>query len=143
MIPNRQKRLFYVSIVSVFLLLAVMTTSGCEPLRKKFTRQKKKDQGGSSKFIPVLDPIDYPDKVVTPQESYRHYFSLWQAWDKELVMRIEEHASNKKIDFTVHQALAQLTEMEKLLTGEKQKQLGQYIAQLREAQKDLAQPIAI
>jgi hypothetical protein len=115
-------------------------TSGCEPLRKKFVRQKKKD-GESAEFIPVLDPVDYPNKVESTAEAYRRFYSLWQVWDKELVMRVEEQASDKKIGFTFNQVLVQMNEMEKLLTGEKQKKLGTYIDQFGLLQKDLQQPV--
>src|SRR3989338_8775878 len=124
------------AVGSVLVLLVAML-SGCEPLRKKFTRQKKKDQSQSSQFIPVLDPLDYPDKVQTPEEKYRHSFSLWQVWHKELMMRLEEQASDKKINYTFNQVMVQLTEMEKLLTGEKQEKLGEYIGQLSGLQQEL------
>lgn len=136
-------RTMAVPMAKLLTVLLVFSTSGCEPLRKKFTRQKKKDASQSSQFIPVLDPIDYPDKVESPEESYRHYFSLWQVWDKELVMRIQEHASDKKINFTFNQFLVQLTEMEKLLSGEKRQKLNEYIAQLSGLQKDLGQPAGV
>ena len=133
---------FQVSLALVFVTF-LLTSSGCEPFRKKFTRQKKKDESPTSQFVPVLDPVDYPDKVESPPELYRHHFSLWQVWDRELIMRIEEHASNKKINDTVDQSLTQLTEMQKLLTGEKQKKLSEYVAQLNALKKDLEQPAAV
>ena len=129
-------------VVTLLLVLFVLSANGCEPLRKKFTRQKKKDES-QSQVIPILDPIDYPDAVESPEASYRQYFSLWQVWDKELAMRIGEHASDKKISVTFNQFLVQLMAMEKLLTGEKQQKLNQYITQLSALQKDLGQPAAI
>ena len=144
MTANRKTRSSCFRIFTAgFLVMFFITMAGCEPLRKKFTRQKKKDQNEGTKFIPVLDPIEYPAKVESPAEAYKHYFSLWQVWDKELIMRVEEHASNKKINFTVNQLLTQLTEMEKFLTGEKQQQLSQLIAQINQVQRDLAQPVGI
>ena len=130
------------AIIKLLLVLFVMTVSGCEPLRKKFTRHKKKDES-QSQVIPVLDPIDYPNAVESPEASYRQYFSLWQVWDKELVMRIGEHASDKKISFTFNQLLLQLTEMEKLLSGEKRQKLKEYIMQLSALQKDLDEPAGV
>ena len=128
--------------IKFLLVFFIITASGCEPFRKKFIRQKKKDES-QSQMIPVLDPIDYPAKVESPEDSYRQYFSLWQVWDKELVMRIGEHASDKKINFTFNQLLLQLTEMEKLLSGEKQQQLNQYITQLSALHNDLSQPAGV
>ena len=127
------------TIAKVLIILLIFIASGCEPLRKKFTRQKKKDESQSA-FIPVLDPVDYPDKVETPEESYRHYFSLWQVWDKDFMMRLQENSSDKKINFTFNQVLLQLTEMEKLLTGEKQQKIREYIGQLTALGQDLKQP---
>lgn len=128
--------------VGLLLITILLTSGGCEPLRKKFVRQKKKDQT-RKEFIPVLDPIDYPASVQSPADAYRHYFSLWQVWDKELVMRIEEGASDKKISFTFNQLMIQLTELEKLLTGEKKTQMTQFITQLNDIQRQLAQPAGI
>jgi len=130
------------TIAKVLIILLIFIASGCEPLRKKFTRQKKKDESQSA-FIPVLDPVDYPDKVETPEESYRHYFSLWQVWDKDFMMRLQENSSDKKINFTFNQVLLQLTEMEKLLTGEKQQKIREYIGQLTALGQDLKQPAQI
>jgi hypothetical protein len=134
MIKTQQIRVTLIALVALTLLV-----SGCEPLRKKFVRQKKKDES-ASQFIPVLDPVDYPDKVASAPELYQHYFSLWQVWNKELLMRVQEQASDKKITFTFNQVLVQLTAMEKLLTGDKQKALNGYISQLDGIQKELEQP---
>lgn len=128
--------------VGLLVITILLTAGGCESLRKKFVRQKKKDQT-KKEFIPVLDPIDYPAKVQSPEEAYRHYFSLWQVWDKELVMRIEEGASDKKISFTFNQLMIQLTELENLLTGEKKTQMNQFITQLNDIGQQLAQPAGI
>ena len=49
-------------IIFICLLSVSLIAGGCEPLRKKFTRQKKKDQETSA-IIPILEPIDYPEKV--------------------------------------------------------------------------------
>jgi hypothetical protein len=128
--------------IGLILIIVVLTAAGCEPLRKKFVRQKKKDES-NPQFLPVLDPVDYPANVQTPEESYRHHFSLWQVWDKELVMRIEEKASDKKINFTFNQVMVQLAELEKLLRDEKKTQMNQYITQLNDIQRDLGQPRGI
>ena len=136
----KSKRPVFGIITPLLLVTFVMTiTSGCEPLRKKFTRQKKKD-AGTAEFIPVLDPVDYPDKVATAEELYRHYYSLWQVWDRELLVSVQQQTSDKRIKANLDQVLVQLTEMGKLLTGEKQKTLQGYTDQVNTIQKDLIQP---
>ena len=81
---KKDKRRFFIkkdqwrNFIGGFLIVAVMmTTVGCEPLRKKFIRKRKAAQE-SSEDIPVLEPIDYPDKVYTAEDLYKQHYSLWQ-----------------------------------------------------------------
>ena len=69
-------------ILGVCLISLTATLIGCEPLRKKFTRNKKNKEV-SQEFIPVLEPIDYAENTKTPEEEYKHYYSLWKVWEKE------------------------------------------------------------
>ena len=59
--------------IIIFLFLSTVLMTGCEPLRKKFTRKRKKDQ--ESEIMPVLDPIDYPARMDSPERRYRHFYS--------------------------------------------------------------------
>ncbi len=111
-----------ISLVGIIFLFGVMmTTSGCEPLRKKFTRKKKKDRR-TAEIVPILDPVDYPAKVQTTDSLYRHHYSLWQVWHRDLINVFEDKGSDKKIAYILKQMMVQLEEMSKLL-GEKQREL--------------------
>ncbi len=46
------------SLLIVMVITITITSLGCESLRKKFVRQKKKDVKDKD-IIPVLDPIEY------------------------------------------------------------------------------------
>ena len=43
------------------VLIVSLGFSGCETMRRKFVRQKKKKE--TAEFIPVLEPIEYPGPV--------------------------------------------------------------------------------
>src|SRR3989338_2994584 len=127
--------------VSVFFLWLI--AGGCEPLRKKFTRQKKKDQENSA-FIPILDPIDYPEKVYSPAQDYIQHYSMWQGWQREFFNSLDD-ASRAK--YRVKQELYQLDQligalqtMQKLLVPEKKSKLSALIAQFQSLKKDIEEP---
>ena len=103
--------------IGIFIFMALST--GCEPLRKKFTRKKKEDVS-QTEFVPVLDPVDYPDKKESPEQIYKLHYSLWQVWYKDYAIAAQENSSDKKIFYTLNQLLAQVEEMQKVLRGEKQ-----------------------
>lgn len=132
---------FYVFLITT-LLVTIFVTSGCEPLRKKFTRKKKKDLR-ATELIPILDPVDYPAKLQTPGDIYRHHYSLWQVWQRDLIGVLEEKGSDKKITYLLNQILVQMEEMGKVLTGEPQKLLTQYIAKMQRIQEEITKPSAI
>lgn len=52
-------------VIVLALVMTVPLMSGCEPLRKKFTRKKKETQAKAE--MPVFEPIDYPAKVEDPK----------------------------------------------------------------------------
>jgi len=104
---------FICSLCVVFLAI-----SGCTPLRKKFTR-KKKDKQANQKFIPVLDPIDYPEKVYSAAEKYKYHYSLWKVWNKDLLQVLERNGSEKRQKYLLDQAIVQLKEMQNSLSDEK------------------------
>ena len=57
-------------VVCMGLVLVSLLCGGCEPLRKKFIRQKKQDKEISG-TIPILEPIDYPEKIHSSAEDYQ------------------------------------------------------------------------
>ncbi len=114
---------FWIRGWALFLCLGILVScgTGCASLKKKFTRQKKKQ--AREEFIPVLDPIDYPPPVVSAQQRYREHYALWKIWQRDLVQNIEARAPEKKQRYLLDQTIVQLREMGKWLQENKKAQL--------------------
>jgi len=126
---------FIIALIGIFSL----TSIGCEPLRKKFTRKKKKEK--KEKFIPVLDPIDYPTRNVTPQERYHHHYNLWKIWHRELKQTVDgEGPNSKRMNYQFAQTLTQLMEMEQYVKGTTHDQLLESINDMNRVQKRIKKP---
>ena len=121
----------------------VLTVSSCTPLRRKFTRKKKKDRGESQKFIPVLEPIDYPPKIYSSLEKYKHHYSLWRVWDRDLLQTIDGNGSDKRQKYLLVQAIEKLEGMKELLTDEKKSEFTPLIDDLREVQQVYKKPVSM
>ncbi|MCK5012379.1 MAG: hypothetical protein KAS66_01030 [Candidatus Omnitrophica bacterium] len=121
----------------------VFTLSSCTPLRRKFTRKKKKDGEESQKFIPVLEPVDYPQKIYSSLEKYKHHYSLWKVWDRDLLQTIESDGSDKRQKYLLGQALEQLEGMKKLLVDEKKSEFPPLIDKLREVEQVYKKPVSM
>ena len=117
------------------LCILTLVINGCTPLRKKFTRKKKKNGEASQKFIPVLEPIDYAEKIYSPLEKYKHHYSLWKVWDKDLLQTIDRDGSDKRQKYLLVQTIEQLEEMKKILSEEKKTEFTILIDDLREVQE--------
>ena len=129
-------------MVLVGMVILAVSTTGCEPLRKKFVRQKKKS-AESSEFIPVLDPVDYPDRVVDAGQRYRYYFSMWQVWLRDLLTVLDEGGSDKRITYLLNQTHVQMEEMSKLLTGPQKEELRKSMQELLQMQEAMNMPAAM
>jgi len=125
------------------LCVLFLAVSGCAPLRKKFTRKKKKDKEESHKFIPVLEPVDYPDKIRSPQEEYKHHYSLWKIWDRDLIQAIEQDGSDKRQRYLLGQSIERLEEMKKLLDGVQQARLAELVDELQGIRQVYQKPPAM
>lgn len=108
--------------IILWVVLAAVLLSGCEPLRKKFIRQKKKGAEDSS-VTPILEPYVYPEKAFDPTREYKHHYNMWGVWYKEFVIALEEKASEKRQRYLLSQMMAQLEGMDQLLTDEKRMEL--------------------
>ena len=122
------------------LSVLFLTSSGCTPLRKKFIRQKKKDQTTDPRFIPVLDPIDYPEKIYSAEEKYKHHYSLWKVWNKDLLQVLERDGSGKRQKYLLSQSIEQLEEMRNLINNEKQAEFIELVDQLKNVRQDYEKP---
>ena len=121
---------YWVRGCAAFLCLGILVSCGlgCASLKKKFTRQKKKQV--HEEFVPVLDPIDYAPPVVSAQQEYRQHYSIWKIWQRDLVQNIEADAPEKKQRYLLEQMIAQLREMEKWLLEEKRARLSVLVGEL-------------
>ena len=128
----------YFWVVCAGLLSVLVAAGGCEPLRKKFIRQKKQDKELSG-TIPILEPIDYPEKIHSPAGDYRQRYAMLQVWHRELVNTLEGAAGSKQGLYDLDQIVAQLQEMQKLLTPQKSAGLSAVIAQFESLKEGVRQ----
>ncbi len=128
--------------VIMLLLVTVAASTGCEPLRKKFSRKKKKVEE-TAESLPILDPVDYPDKIETPDVLYKKQYSLWRVWHKDLARIFEDNGNEKRLTYTIDQMLEQMAGMEKLLTGENKTRFSALIADLKTLREEFEKPAAL
>jgi len=124
-----------IGLLSIFMV----TSFGCEPLRKKFTRKKKEDKV-SQGFIPVLDPIEYDRKRVSSKEKYAYHFSMWRIWQRELSQVLETDSNDKRQRYLIAQLVIQMEEMDKWVEGATKDRVNEYLGELREINKELDRP---
>lgn len=125
-----------IALIVIFSLIA----GGCEPLRKKFTRQKKKDSAQADEFIPVLEPEEYPEKVYSPAADYKYHYSLWQVWHKELSIAISEEQSNKRQVYMASQMVTQVDALKNLVNAEKRPGFDDVLKSLGNLKESLERP---
>ena len=104
------------------LLAMSVSFSACEPLRKKFTRQKKKDAADMN-FVPVLEPQDYPAPEKNLPEMYKQHYTLIKVWYKDLWVALDERGTDKQQKYLLKQIHGHIDEMRKLVIPAKQAQL--------------------
>jgi hypothetical protein len=119
---NQRKHLF---IWILLLSVALSGLTGCEPFRKKFVRKKKEDR--KEKFIPVLDPIDYPAKMHTAEDQYKYSYSLWKVWSTDYLKSLEERDGDKKQKYALIQSLKALEDMKNVVNADKKSKLDELI----------------
>jgi hypothetical protein len=134
------KKVWRQCTVMALLLTISMSFSSCEPLRKKFTRQKKKDQQAENSFIPVLEPQEYPAPKDNPIENYKQHYSLVKVWYKDLWTSVEEKSSDKHTQYVVKQVYAHIEDMRALLSPDKQTELDKLKALLKYYDESLNGP---
>jgi len=130
-----RKRNLFVGICCI--LVIALSLTGCEPLRKKFTRKKKAKQE-DSEVLPVLEPVDYPKPVFSPEKTYQRHFSLVKVWYSDLLSELQENESQKRQLFLLDKITAQLNELKILVTEEKQSLFTELISEYENLRDDLA-----
>ena len=139
---TRNRRLnFGVTVCVSYVLVLAVLMSGCESLRRKFTRKKKEGQEVTE--VPVLEPIEYPAKIYTPQDVYKKHYTLWKAWYKELLENLSPETGQKRQLYLLNQIVANLKEIQKLLPEEKQGELKSSLDRLKKFESDIREPVPV
>ena len=128
-------------VAGILCAAVLVSSAGCEPLRKKFTRQKKKGDV-STEIIPVLEPVDYPVKQYGAQEAYAQHYSLCKVWlsDFQTSRQQQMLINDKRLMASLDAALKEIDEMQKLLKDTDQ--LAKIKEQVQWVHDDFAKPQA-
>ncbi|MFA5059912.1 MAG: hypothetical protein WC676_04730 [Candidatus Omnitrophota bacterium] len=134
---NKKQLALRMSLVLCIFLSISIVLGGCEPLRKKFTRQKKKDKDESMEMSPILEPIEYPAKQYSPEQVYQEHFSLWKVWQKELLTMLDGTSSRKRQFYAMEQIRKQLAELKALLADDKKAGVEVLLSELSVVEADM------
>lgn len=118
---NRRFRYFSAMVV-IFSCIFMMT--GCETLRKKFTRKRKRTE--STEPVVVV-PRDYSAHPFPNDVLYKQYFVYWKSWNQELISSLTDMENYKKIKSCADQALINLKKMQTYLQDDKARELEAYV----------------
>jgi hypothetical protein len=116
-----EQRIFTVAIC---IVSCIFLLTGCETMRKKFVRKRKKTESTEPM---VIVPRDYSAHPFPSDVLYKQYFVYWKSWNQELVESLNDRLSYKKISDCAQQALMNLKKMATYLEEEKAKELDTYI----------------
>ena len=108
------------ALVLIFFILANLT--GCETMRKKFTRKKK----GPVKMPRIYQVRKY-EKKPTPQ-LYKKHYAFWASWQSELISVLGQN--HKKDMRCIEEIIGNLGDMHNILVQEKAGQLKTHIDKL-------------
>ncbi len=134
----RAKR--HIFLVSVLVLACIFLITGCESLRKKFTRTKKKKD---AQEVMIITPRDYSAHPFPNDVLYKQYFIYWKSWNQELVASLTDKESPKKVLSCVEQALVNLKKMSTYLKDEKAQELGVYIKETEDLKIEIIEARAM
>ena len=93
------------------LLCLVLNLTGCEALRKKFTRKKKEPVK-----IPRVYQVKKYEKIPSP-ELYKKHYAYWQSWQSELIKVLGQN--HKKDMRCIDEIIGNLNDMQNILVPEK------------------------
>ncbi|MBI4352420.1 MAG: hypothetical protein HY593_00690 [Candidatus Omnitrophica bacterium] len=124
---NKKAGLF---LVSLFCLAAL--AGGCETLPKKFIRKKKEPAHTPAVVYLEEGPTQ---KKFSNAYYYKSHFTFWKTWHDELSNRLG--GNRKKAARTAQETLGHLTDMNRYLVPEKQKELEPLIQNVRRLVQDI------
>jgi hypothetical protein len=114
----------YLKRLGLLLILTViiLNLSGCETLKKKFSRKPK----AGKKVSPVLVPQDY--KGIYPNSVlYDNHFIYWRTGTEDLMNCLQNKLSNKRQVLAASRAVEDLERMQDLLNSPKKEALEPHI----------------
>ena len=133
-LKRNQQSLAGVVLMISCLTLTGLTLSGCESVRKKFVRKKKSDR---NQKMPIFETIDYAEYTQSPEMKYKHYYSLWVVWYKELDNVLFDDVTEKKFEYITNQIKSSLMKMAEVLDESYQDTIDQEMTVITGIQKDL------
>ncbi len=91
--------------ISIFLILCLFSTSGCQSLRKKFTRKRKRE-----KETPVY--VDFKEYSEVPsREAYLDYYLFVRGWLDEAIEALQKGTSFKRFKRSMDEAVMNLEQI--------------------------------
>lgn len=107
---------------ALLVLCLLVNLTGCETVRKKFTRKKK-----ATVKVPKMYQTKMYYKKPAP-ELYKKHFSYWDSWHSELIKTLGKN--HKKDVKCIEESVNNLNDMQGLLVPEKADRLRNHIDKL-------------
>lgn len=117
-------------------LVFCVSSMGCETLKKKFTRKRRRPE---AQEVMIVSPRDYSSHPFPAEVLYKQYFVYWKSWQQELVSNIGDRASHKKIVDCAEQALVNLRKMSAYLDDAKAAELATYILEMEALKAEIVE----
>jgi hypothetical protein len=114
----------YMRFKVVIVIVLCLCITGCAGMQRKFSRKKPQEE----KVSPVVTTYDYPIEQRV-EELYKKRFLFWKSWQGELIDRMDD-TYKKRIE-CYDQLMQNLFEMQKYLSGEKNKELEAFITEIK------------
>lgn len=121
-------------LIGIMLFSCICLLTGCETLKRKFTRKRKQVE---NKENVVISPRDYNEHPFPPDVLYKQHFAYWKAWNQELLGSLNELNSLKRVVSSSQQSIMNLKKMSSCLQDEKAKGLNGYIKDLEKIEADI------
>ena len=118
----------------ILVLAAVLALSGCETLRRKFSRRKTRK---AAEETMIVAPRDYSEHPFPNDVLYQQYFTYWKAWNQEWVGSLTDKDSLKKIASCGEQTLVNLEKMATYLREEKRGELDVHVEKTRALHEEI------
>lgn len=118
------------------IVVLLAGTTGCEAMKRKFTRKPKTTQGPEPIF--TLDEEYHPE--FPPDVRYQAHFAYWKAAHDDLLEDLGQ-ATRLRRERATRQAIKELRAMQALLEGPPADGLGQLIVEMERLADRLNDPV--